>query len=173
MNPWRLVDLCLMALMGVLLAVSKEALAFLPNIELVSLLLIVFTKTFGGRTVGALAVFLLLEGLLYGFGLWWIMYLYVWPILFLLVWLFRKLEKPWQWAVLSGAFGFSFGTLCAFTYLPIGGFPMMFAWIVSGIAFDIPHGIGNFLLALLLYRPLCAALARLSARLPRDGSAQP
>ena len=31
----RLISLCLMAMMGTLLVVSKEALAFLPNVELV------------------------------------------------------------------------------------------------------------------------------------------
>ncbi len=159
----RLVDLCLMALMGVLMVVSKEALAFLPNIELVSLLIILFTRTFRGLALGALAVFLLLEGLLYGFGLWWIMYLYVWPILFLLAWLCRRMDRAWQWAILAGAFGFAFGTLCAVSYLPIGGVRMMLAWIVSGIAFDIPHGIGNFLLTLLLYRPLTRALERINS----------
>ena len=32
----RLTDLCLMAMMGTVMVVSKEALAFLPNVELVS-----------------------------------------------------------------------------------------------------------------------------------------
>ena len=34
----RLTDLCLMAMMGTVLVVSKETLAALPNVELVSLL---------------------------------------------------------------------------------------------------------------------------------------
>ena len=75
----RLVDLCLMAMMGTVMVVSKETLAALPNVELVSLLTILFTLVFRRRVLGALAVFLMLEGLLYGgFGLWWLMYLYVW-----------------------------------------------------------------------------------------------
>ena len=66
----RLTDLCLMAMMGTVLVVSKETLAALPNVELVSLLTILFTLVFRRRVLGALAVFLLLEGLLYGgFGL--------------------------------------------------------------------------------------------------------
>ena len=75
----RLVSLCLMALMGVLLVVSKEALAFLPNFDVVSLFIVLFTQSFGILALGAVAVFLALEGLLYGFGIWWVMYLYVWP----------------------------------------------------------------------------------------------
>ena len=96
----RLVDLCLMAMMGTVMVVSKETLAALPNVELVSLLTILFTLVFRRRVLGALAVFLMLEGLLYGgFGLWWLMYLYVWPLLAGLTWLFRWMKHSWQWAV--------------------------------------------------------------------------
>ncbi len=166
----RLTNLCLMAMMGTVLVVSKEVLAFLPNVELVSLLTILFTLVFGKRVVGALGVFLLLEGLLYGgFGTWWVMYLYVWPLLALLTWLFRWMGHCWQWAILSGLFGLAFGTLCSLTYLPVGGVSMMLAWIVSGLPFDFVHGGGNFLLALLLYHPLRKVLDQLAKWLPRNG----
>ena len=89
----RLWDICLMALLGVVLVASKQALAALPNIELVSLFTILFTLVFRRRVLGALGVFLLLQGLLYGFGSWWAMYLYVWPLLALLTWLFRWMDK--------------------------------------------------------------------------------
>lgn len=48
----RLTDLCLMAMMGTVMVVSKEALAFLPNVELVSLLTILFTLVFRRRVIG-------------------------------------------------------------------------------------------------------------------------
>ena len=67
----KLRDLCLMAVLGVVMFVSQVALAFLPNIELVSLFVILFTLVFRKRVVGALGVFILLEGLVYGFGFWW------------------------------------------------------------------------------------------------------
>ena len=60
----KLLDICLMAMMGVVLVVSKEVLAFLPNVELITLLIILFTLVFRRRVIGALGVFLLLEGLL-------------------------------------------------------------------------------------------------------------
>ena len=98
----KLLDICLMAMMGVVLVVSKEVLAFLPNVELITLLIILFTLVFRRRVIGALGVFLLLEGLLYGFGIWWVMYLYIWPILALLTWLFHWLKRAWQWAIFAG-----------------------------------------------------------------------
>ncbi len=160
----RFLDLCLMAMMGVVMVVSKEALAFLPNIELVSLLVILFTVTFTWRVVGALAVFLLLQGLLYGFGLWWFMYLYIWPLLALLAWLFRWMKHAWQWAILSGLFGLAFGTLCSLVYLS-QGFSWMLSWIISGFPFDVTHAIGNFIAALLLYLPLRKALEALKRQM--------
>lgn len=164
----RLISLCLMAMMGTLLVVSKGALAFLPNVELVSLLTILFTLVFGKRAVGALAVFLLLEGVLHGFGTWWVMYLYVWPLLALLTWLFRWMKHAWQWAIFSGLYGLAFGTLCSLFYLPVGGLKMVIAWIISGLPFDLVHAGGNFLLALLLYHPLRKALDQLEKRLPKN-----
>lgn len=162
----KLYDLCAMAMMGVLLVVSKEALAALPNFEAVSLLIILFTLSFGARALGAVGIFLGLEGLLYGFGPWWVMYLYVWPLLWGLAMLFGRvlplrLNRGWQWALLSGAYGLAFGTLCSLTYLPVGGVRMAFAWIVSGLPFDAAHGAGNFVLMLVLYRPLHGVLERL------------
>lgn len=161
----KVLPLCLTALMGVVLTASKEALAFLPNFELVTLLTILFTLTFGRRVAGALAVFLLLEGLLYGFGLWWVMYLYIWPLLALLTWLFRWMGKAWQWAVFSGAFGLCFGSLCALVYLPMGGPRVAFTWAVAGLPFDLTHAAANALLALVLYYPLRKALGRIKAGL--------
>lgn len=156
-------NLCLMAMMGVVLVASKEALAFLPNIELVSLLTILFTLTFGKKALGGLAVFLLLEGLLYGLGIWWIMYLYVWPLLSLLAWLFRWMKHSWQWAFLSGLYGLAFGTLCSLACLPIGGIPMVLSQIISGLTFDLTHAAGNFLMALFLFRPLHTALEKINS----------
>jgi energy-coupling factor transport system substrate-specific component len=166
-HPGRLYDLCAMAMMGVLLVVSKEALAGLPNFEAVSLLIILFTLSFGARALGAVGVFLGLEGLLYGFGSWWVMYLYVWPLLWGLAMLLGRalplrLSRGWQWALVSGAYGLAFGTLCSLAYLPVGGVKMAFAWIVSGLPFDAAHGVGNFVLMLVLYYPLHRALESLA-----------
>lgn len=159
----RLVTTCAMAMMGVLLTVSKEVMAFLPNFEPVTLLIVLFTLCFGPMAAGAVAVFLLLEGLLYGFGSWWVMYLYVWPLLCGLTLLLRGMDKAWQWAVFAGLFGLGFGTLCSLAYLPVGGVRMALAWIASGLPFDLMHGGGNFLLMLVLYRPLRKALEKIKA----------
>ena len=161
----RLRGLCAMAMMGVVLVVSKEALAALPNFEAVSLLTVLFTLSFGKWVLGALGVFLLLEGLLYGFHLWWVTYLYIWSLWALAVLLIggRKERGTMVWAVASGAFGLSFGALDALPYLAGGPMAALSRW-VSGIPFDVLHCIGNFFLALALERPLCQLLRQARER---------
>jgi len=77
----RVLRLVLSGLMGALLVVSKQAMSGLPNIEPVTLLVILFALELPRETPGAVTVFILLQGVLYGFGLWWAMYLYVWYLL--------------------------------------------------------------------------------------------
>ena len=106
-----------LALLGLLTAVllgSQVALAALPNVELVSLLVILYSLLLGRQVFLILYGFILLEGCLYGFGLWWISYLYVWSILAGIVLVLRQPKAPALfWAILSGFFGLSFGALCA------------------------------------------------------------
>ena len=55
--------------MGALLVVSKQAMSGLPNIEPVTLLIILFALELPRETPAAITVFILLQGVLYGFGL--------------------------------------------------------------------------------------------------------
>ena len=130
------------------------ALSFVPNVELVTLLIILFTLTIGKRVYYAIAAFVLVEGILYGFGIWWVMYVYMWPMLAFVTWLLRKQKDTFCFALLSGVFGLGFGAMCSIPYLFIGGIHTAFAWWVSGIPFDMIHGVSNFVLMLVLYKPL-------------------
>lgn len=153
-------ELVLIALLAALLLVSQVGLAFLPNIEVVSLLVILYTLFFKKKTLYIIYIFALLEGLIYGFGIWWIMYLYVWTILWGIATLFREEKNPVIWAFISGFFGLFFGTLCSVPYFITGGVSMGLSWIASGLMMDIIHGVGNFVVALLLFKPLYAAFQK-------------
>lgn len=156
-------DIVLCALLGALLLVAQVALAVLPNIELVSLLVILYTQLFKKKALAAIYLFALLEGLVYGFGVWWIVYLYVWPVLALIAYLFRRNTSVLMWAVISGIFGLCFGAMCAIPYFIIGGIYGGFSYFIAGIPFDLLHCGGNIVVMLLLYRPLRAALEKLDA----------
>lgn len=57
------------AFLSALLFLSQMALSWLPNVELVSLLLVLYTLVFKKHVWLILYVFIALEGLFYGFGL--------------------------------------------------------------------------------------------------------
>lgn len=163
-------DICQVGIMVAVIEVCKGAMTFLPNIELTSFWLILFTLFFGKKVCFVIPVFILLEGCIYGFGLWWVMYLYAWPLLVLGAWIFRKQESAWFWSVYSGAYGLLFGFLCALPYVVIGawdggirgGLYAGFTWWVAGIPWDLVHGIGNFVLMAVLYRPMCRLITSVS-----------
>ena len=143
--------------MGILTAivlVAQVAMGFLPNIELVTLLFILYTLIFGKKVFLIIYTFVLLEGIIYGFGTWWFNYLYVWSVQAVVTLLFRKQTSVVFWSILSGFYGLTFGALCAVIYFFIGGPSAAFSYWISGIAYDIPHCIGNVVLCLMLYKPL-------------------
>ena len=78
-------ELVTIAILAALLYIVQVAFSFLPNIELVSLLVLVYTLVFDKMTLKIIAVFIILEGVQWGFGLWWWSYIYVWPILYFVV----------------------------------------------------------------------------------------
>lgn len=158
MNVYRMV---LFAFLGALYYAVQVALAPLPNIELVSVLILVTTLTFGVQTLFPVYVFIILEGLTYGFGVWWCVYLYVWPVLCVVVLLLQKHGSWWLWCAVLALFGLSFGFLCSIPYLFIGGPGMMFAWWVNGLPFDLMHCAGNLAAGIVLYKPLLFCLQKL------------
>ena len=67
--------------MAALIFGSKVALASLPNINVNAVLIILTAVFFGWRSLYTVYVYVLLEGLVFGFSIWWIGYLYIWAIL--------------------------------------------------------------------------------------------
>ena len=153
------------AVMGVMVATMtsfKYAMSLIPNVEPVSLLIILYTLFLGPKVIYAIIVFVLIEGLLYGFGTWWVSYLYIWPLLSILTYIFRKQTSSLFFSVLSGIFGLFFGALTAIPYLFIGGITAAFNYFIAGIPYDLLHCVGNFVLCLALFRPLNSTLNKIS-----------
>ena len=148
--------------MAALIFASKVALAALPNINLNSLLIILTVVFFGWKSLYTVYVYVMLEGLVFGFSIWWFGYLYVWAILFVVAMLLRKNDSAVIWAVIAGLYGLIFGPLMYLEYFAInGGWEMFFAMWVSGIPYDLAHCGGNFVFTLVLYRPLHKVMERL------------
>ena len=150
------------ALLSAILYVSKVALEFLPNVELVSLLTVLYTLVFGKEAFLIVTVFNLFELIQWGFGTWWVSYLYVWPLLVLITLLLKEIikEEFLIWSVVSGLFGLIFGSLFAIVYLPVDPAYALAYWI-SGLPWDVWHGVCNFVLMLVIGKPLYLLLKKI------------
>ena len=154
----------LFAVLGAMTFAAKYVMSGLPNIEPVSLMVMLFGAIFGRRALWPIGVYVAMEVLFYGLGIWNVMYLYIWPLLGLLAWFLRKMEQPLGWALLSGGFGLMFGALCAPVDMAIGGLAYAAAKWISGIPFDIAHCAGNFVIALVMFRPMRRLMEKLYNR---------
>lgn len=149
------------ALLSAVLYVSKLALDFLPNVEVVTLLIILYTLMLGKETIAIVMVFNLFQGLQWGFGLWWVSYMYTWPTLWLIVLLLRRLikEEFLLWSVIAGIFGLLFGAFFALAYLPVDPGYALTYWI-TGLPWDVWHAVCNFILMAVLGKPFYQILKK-------------
>ena len=154
-------EIALFGMLGGLTFGAKFVMSGLPNIEPVSLLLMLFAVTFGVKALFPMGIYIALEILIYGIQLWNINYLYVWPLLMLVALSMRKVTSPLLWAIVAAVFGLFFGLLCAPVYLFTGGLAFAVNWWLSGIPFDLLHCVGNFVIVLLLFAPLRKLLGNL------------
>lgn len=149
-----------MGVMTATIEAAKLALFVVPNVELVTLLVILYSIHFGKKALSAIFAFVGIECLIWGLGLWVIMYLYIWPLLSIVVQIFRKQKSVWFWSILAGIYGLLFGALCSIPYFFIGGIRTAVTWWIAGIPYDILHGISNFIICFILYYPLTKVLKK-------------
>ncbi|MBQ1371990.1 MAG: hypothetical protein IIY70_03575, partial [Oscillospiraceae bacterium] len=165
------------AMLGAIMFSSKQLLEFLPNVELVSTLTMVYTLVYRKCALIPIFLFILMEGLLHGFSTWWLPYFYLWPSLWGITMLLpkrlpRRLQTP-VYAVTCGLFGLAYGSL----YAPFQAVVFLncdyratLNWIVAGLPWDVVHAEGNLAMGLLIV-PLADLLRKLEARL--SGSSVP
>ena len=151
---------------------SKQLLEPLPNVELVSTLTMVYTLVYRKWALIPIYLYAFLQGIFWGFPLWWVPYLYVWTVLWGVTMLLPK-ELPPRWGVpvyagVCALFGMVYGTLWApFHVIAFmgGDWSKMLPWIVAGLPWDLTHALGNLALGTLIV-PLTRLLHSLEARIP-------
>ena len=93
MAKGRIRQLALFAILGALTFGAKFAMSGLPNIEPVSLMVMLFGAVFGTQAVYPIGVYIAMEFLVYGPGLWNLCYLYIGFVLAAAADLLRKMES--------------------------------------------------------------------------------
>ncbi|HLV09631.1 MAG TPA: hypothetical protein VKY40_05445 [Halanaerobiales bacterium] len=155
-------DIALVGVLSATITAGKLALSILPNVEIVTILFIVYTIVFGIRkTLMVSIVFSTMEIFIYGFSTWFIAYYFIWPLLIFLTNAVKdKIKTEYGFAFIGGIFGLSFGLFFAiFESFFYGMFYGISYWI-KGIPFDIVHGVSNFIIILILYKPLLNVLEK-------------
>jgi len=163
-------DLAVFAMFAALMLASQIALAVLPGVQLVGMLIAALTLTYRSRALIPIYVYILLYCMYYGFSVFCFPYLYIWVPLWVIFMLAGKIpfsEKRKKLRVivymtLCGLFGLMFGLL----YLPFQALifnynsKLALLWIIKGIPADVTHGVNNFAFGAAIY-PLSQLLRRL------------
>ena len=176
MEPKARLDLrhlAIFAMLGSIQFAAKQFLELLPNVELVSTLTMVYTLVYRRKALIPILLFILMEGLLWGFAVWWVPYLYLWPLLWAVTMALPKNIPGWlQIPVYAGTcalFGLYYGTLYApWQAAAFLGWDMnkLLAWIAAGLPWDVVHAVGNLALGTLIV-PLTKLLQKLERRIIR------
>ena len=148
-------DIVLISLLAALLKSAQAILSFLPNIEIVSLLILIFAIRLGTkRTVYITVLFSLLNIMIWGFNLATIGYFFIWSGYGVVCTMLRKfLNTDIKVAIFLSFFGIIFGGLFALLYLPMGYSYAISYWI-NGLVFDIIHAVSNFIVGIWAFKPL-------------------
>ena len=125
-----------------------------------------YTVVYRKKALIPIYIFVLLEGIIAGFAMWWIPYLYLWTILWAVTMLLPKNMPPKVatpvYMGVCALHGLCYGTLYApFQALWMGfSFKATIAWIVAGLPWDGVHAAGNLVMGSLVY-PLSKLIRRL------------
>src|SRR5699024_5547665 len=126
-------------ILGATITAGKLVLSFIPNVEIVTLLFIVYTIVFGMRKRLLVSViFSTTEILLYGFSTWLLGYYLVWPLLIIVTGIVnRSTESEYAYAIIGAIFGYAFGGLFAIVESIFYGLTYGWVYWLRGIPFDL------------------------------------
>jgi len=159
-------EIAVFGMLGAMMYASKVVMEVFPNIHLLGVFVIAMTVVYRAKALYPIYLYALLLGLFNGFSTWWVPHLYLWTLLWGAAMLLPKQMPKWLapfvYMALCAVHGFLYGTLYApFQALAFGlDWHGMVAWIISGLPFDMIHGVSNFFCGALIL-PLVTVFRRL------------
>lgn len=156
-------ELVIYSLLGAILVLSQVGLSYIPNVEIVTLLIIICSLVFGIKCLFSVGLFVIIMGTIYGFGFWWVGYVIIWPTLCIVTLLAKKylINRYLILALYSAIFGMCFGLLYSLPSIVTVGLNAAIAHWIAGISFDIIHGVSNYIVMICLGKRLYSVLINL------------
>lgn len=155
----KIKDVTLISICAAILFAQQLLFSMIPNVQLTTLLIVLFTKTLGFRRSSLIVIIhVLASSMLSPYGAINPFYLPSMMIGWLLIPIalstfLKHLEKPYSLAI----FGFIFGFVYGWMFIPISVFVFdspFLPYLIADIPFEITMGITNFIAILWLYEPL-------------------
>lgn len=161
---FKVKEIVLIAVLSAILTMSQMALSFIPNVELVTLLIIIYSIIYEKKALYMVGIFVIMMGIFHGFGTWWFGYVIIWPLFSFITYKLRKrIEGKYLiLSIYSGIFGLMFGILYTIPNILFAGWKAGAAYYIAGIPYDIIHGAGNYFLMLFLGKRVYDILQKLN-----------
>lgn len=161
----KIKDITIIAIFSTLLFLQEQLLTFIPNFQLTVFLLVIFSKSLGlVRTLLIVLIHTILDNIfMSSFSFLYFPFMLIgWSIIpIVLCTIFKKVEKPYQLAII--------GAVCSFIYCWLFIIPQalltdvdIIHYIVVDIPWEIILAISSFLSILWLYKPCSNFLIKLN-----------
>lgn len=162
-------EMTLFAMFGAMMFISKIVMEFLPNMHMLGMFTMLLTVVYRKKALVPIYLYVLLNGVVSGFSMWWVPYLYIWTVLWAVTMLLpRNMSKTAQmivYPIVCALHGLLFGVLYAPAQAVMFSlsFEQTVAWVVAGLPFDAVHAVSNLVTGLLIY-PLSLLLKKLNKK---------
>lgn len=159
----RALSVARVAIMAALLIVGKFALQFVPNIEVVTTLVVVFAYTFGFKAVFATLIFCTLDMVLYPFSLDVAIANFIhWDVLALVVAIVRRTgaESLATYLLIALVMTLLFGVLTSALFSLVFGTPFVAVYL-AGLLFYGLHLFSTLAFMTVGFKPLTRVLAKI------------
>ena len=160
-------SLAYIALFAATLTGGKLALSAVPNIEIVTILILAYGSVFGVFYVlPATLIFCAVETMIYGFGTWVVSYFIYWPALGVLAAVLRALILGVAATAFFGVLTTSVDVVfvCINQKTASVFFKYFAAKYMLGIWFYVAHIASSVVSTLVLYSPLCRILSKIKSK---------
>ncbi len=164
-------EITVFAMLSAVMFVSKVVMEGIPNVHLLGIFVVAFSLAYRAKALFPIYGYVFVNGIWEGFSPFgWLPELYLWLILWGAIMLLPKklptLIAPVIYMLVSGLHGLCFGLLYAPVYALFTGmgWDRVWLWVAAGLPFDIIHGIGNFVLGILII-PIASLLKKLNKKM--------